>query len=240
LSACLPIKWLPGALPGQVEAALRDTLDRWTREWGAPAATGLSARMIAAREVPTPSASPWDAMPKAWSSALARALLGPAATGSPVAQRALEDATADLQALLRQRLQPQPSKPFTPAVVGHGGIEVGFELLGLRFGFVLDIAALQAGGWLAATPRPSLSAVAFEQALHGLPVPLTARLGHASVSVTDLLQLRPGDIVLLAETLDAPLQVTSPGSPLQLTAHLGASADHAAPHRRAMRWLASS
>jgi flagellar motor switch/type III secretory pathway protein FliN len=240
LSAFTPIKWLPDALPGEVEAALRDTLDRWARDWGAPAAAGLSARVLAAHEVPGPSASPWDAMPKAWSGALGRALLGPAATGSPVAQRALEDATADLQALLRQRFQPQPSEPFTPAAVGHGGIEVGFELLGQRFGFVLDIAALQAGGWLTATPRPRLAAVAFEQALHGLPVPLTARLGHASVSVTDLLQLRPGDIVLLAETLDAPLQVTSPGSPLLLTAHLGASADRAAPDRRAMRWLASS
>jgi hypothetical protein len=145
-----------------------------------------------------------------------------------------------LQDALRQRFRTASPQPFTPARVGHGGIEVCFELLGSRFSIVLDLAELQSGGWLAATPPRQLPVVAFERAVHDVPVPLTARLGHASASVTDILQLRPGDILLLNETLDAPLQVASPGSPLQLAAHLGACAVSSTPARRAMRWLASS
>ena len=241
MSACLPIKWLPVALPGEVEAALRGTLDRWTRDWGAPAASAVEVRLLAANEAAAaPSVAPWNELPAAWPGALARALLGPAATASPVAQGAVQRATADLQDTLRQRFCTLPSQSFVPAQVGHGGVEASFELLGQRFGFILDVAELQSGGWLPAVPRRQLSGVALERALHDVPVPLTAHLGHATASVTDILQLRPGDILLLTETLDAPLQVGSPGSPLQLTAHLGAATASPTPARRALRWLASS
>lgn len=240
MSACLPIKWLPEALPGRVEAALRSTLDRWARDWGAPVAAMVSVRVLAAHEAPAVVSAPCGDMPDAWFGALARALLGPGAPASPVAQAALQRATADLEDALRQRFCTASPQPFTPARVGHGGIEASFELLGSRFTIVLDLAELQSGDWLAATPPRQLPVVALEQALHEVPVPLTAHVGNASVSVTDILQLRPGDILLLNETLDAPLQVASPGSPLQLTAHLGASPASSTPARRAMRWLASS
>jgi flagellar motor switch/type III secretory pathway protein FliN len=241
LSACLPIKWLPAALPGEVGAALHSLLDHWTRDWGAPAASAVEVRLLAAWEVPTtPPAAPWSDLSAAWVGALARALLGPAATASPVALGAVQRVTADLQDTLRQRFCTRPSQPFVPARVGHGGVQASFELLGQSFGFVLDVAELQSGSWLPAVARKQLPAIALERALHDVPVPLTARLGHASASVTDILQLRPGDILLLDETLDAPLQVDSPGSPLQLTAHLGAATASSIPARRAVRWLASS
>lgn len=240
MSTCLPIKWLPAGLPGQVEAALCDVVDRWAREWGAPAATSVAVRLLAAHETPnTALAAPWHELPAAWASALGRAWLIAAASASAVAQGAIRQATADLQDALRQRFQTRPPQPFTPAVIGHGGVEASFELLGLPFGFVLDIAELQLGGWLNATPTRQLPPIPLEQALRDVPAPLIAQLGHASVSVTDILQLRPGDVLLLSETLDAPLQVTSPGSPLRLSAHLGASTNPSTPARRAMRWLAS-
>ena len=240
MSACLPIKWLPDTLPAQIETALHDVLERWAREWGAPAASSVTVRLLAAQESPAAAiAAPWGDLPKAWHGGLARALLGPAAPASPIAQGATQQATTDLQAALRRRFQSQSPQPFVPARVGHGGVEARFEMLGMPFGFVLDVTELRSGGWLPAAPARRLQAVAFEQALHDVPVPLTARLGHASVSVTDILQLQPGNILLLAETLDAPLQVTSAGSPLQLTAHLGASAAPSSSARRAMRWLAS-
>lgn len=239
MSACLPLKWLPDALPGQVETALRDVLDRWAREWGAPLATTVAVRLLSTRESPaTALPAPWDGeLPNALTSALSQALLGSVAASSPVALGALQAAIDDLRSALRLRFRPEPARPFAPARVGHGGVEASFDLMGQRFGFVLDVAALQSNGWLAAPSPRRLTAVAIEQALRDLPVPLTAQLGHASVSVTDILQLRPGDVLLLAETLDAPLKVISPGSALQLTAHLGASTTSPA---RAMRWLASS
>lgn len=239
MSACLPIKWLPDALPGQVETALRDVLDRWARDWGSPLATTVAVRLLSTRESPAAALlASWDGeLPKAWTSALFQALLGPVAASSPVAQGALQAAINDLRNALRLRFHPGPARPFAPARVGHGGVEASFDLMGQRFGFVLDVVALQSNGWLAVSSPRRLTAVAIEQALRDLPVPLTAQLGHANVSVPDILQLCPGDVLLLAETLDAPLKVISPGSPLQLTAHLGASPMSPA---RAMRWLASS
>lgn len=241
MSLCLPLKWLPAALPARIEAALRETLDRWAADWGAPKAAAVTARLLAAQEAPEPAhASPWGDLPKAWPGALTRALLGPAAPSTPIAQATLQRVTADLQDTLRRRFHAPASPPaFAPARVGHGGVALSFQLLDISFGFVLDLEALQAGGWLTPAPTAKLAAINAERALHELPVPLVARLGHASVSVTDVLQLRPGDVLLLAETLDVPLQVTSPGSTLQLSAHLGASAASATPARRAMRWLAS-
>jgi len=238
LSTSLPIKWLPADLPGQVEAALRRTLDDWTRDWGAPGATNVSARTLAAREAPAVVGSiPWDELPTEWRVTLARALLGPSAPASPVAQGAVQQATVELQEGLRQRFRTSPLRRFEPARVGNGGVEACFELLGFRFAFVLDVEELQSGGWLPAAPRRHLARIELADALRDVSVPLTAQLGHATVSVTDILQLRPGDILLLNESLDAPLQVTSPGSPLQLSAHLGATPSQ--PAHRAMRWLAS-
>jgi flagellar motor switch/type III secretory pathway protein FliN len=240
LSACLPVKWLPDTLPGHIEVALRDVLEQWAREWGAPAASSVAARRLEAQESPSATlVAPWGDLPKTWQGSLARALLGPAAPASPVAQGATQQATTDLQATLHRRFQSQTPQPFVPARIGHGGVEARFELLGMPFGFVLDLAELQSGGWLLAAPTRRLQAVPFEQALHDVSVPLTAQLGRARVSVTDILQLQPGNILLLTETLDAPLQVRSPGSPLQLTAHLGASDAPSPSTRRAMRWLAS-
>lgn len=238
MNASLPIKWLPAALPEQVEAALRSTLDSWARDWGAPATTGVSARKLAALAAPAAAApAPWEELPAAWPATLARTLLGPAAQASPVAQGAVRQATDELQQALRQRFCTSPSQRFEPASIGDSGVEASFELLGFRFAFTLDVAELQSGGWLPAAPRRPLPAVELAHALRDVPVQLTAQLGHASASVTDVLQLRPGDILLLNESLDDPLQVTSPGSPLQLFAHLGATPSQ--PARRAMRWLAS-
>jgi len=237
LSACLPVKWLPATLPAQLEAALREVLDQWSCDWGAPSAKAVSAHLLGASQAPAALCAPWGELPGEWHGALTRALLGPAALHSPVAQGALLEATADLQNALHQRLQPASAHPFTPATVGHGGVDVHFELLGLNFGFALSVADLQSAGWLATAPARRLRAIAIERALQDLPVPLTAHVGRASVSAADVLQMRPGDILLLDEPLDAPLQITSAGSPLRLTAHLGASATSA---MRAMRWLASS
>lgn len=238
MNATLSIKWLPAALPGQVEAALRGTLDNWARDWGAPAATALSTRTLAASQAAACAGStPWGELPQAWPTTLARTLLGPAAQASSVLQGAMQQATTELQQALRQRFCTSPPQRFEPARVGDGGIEASFNLLGLTFAFVLDVAELQSGGWLPAAPQRPLPTVELAHALRDVPVQLTAQLGHASASVTDILQLRPGDILLLNESLDTALRVTSPGSPLQLAAHLGATPSQ--PARRAMRWLAS-
>lgn len=240
MSHCLPIKWLPGALPGQVESTLRDLLERWSSEWGAPAARSIAAQALTAHSGPAVGRlAPWAEMSDDWFVALARALLGPASTTSAVARGAAKQATDELQHALRQRFQQHPAQAFSPARVGHGGIDVRFELLDRAFGFVLSLNELQGGGWLPLLSSQSLQPVALETALRDVPVPLRATLGHASASVTDVLQLRPGDVLLLAETLEVPLQVVSPGSSLQLSAHLGASGASTFPVRRAMRWLAT-
>lgn len=238
MSAGLAIKWLPAELQGQIEVALRGVLDGWGRDWGVPVACNVSAHTLAALEQPASlTPPPWGELPATWPAVLGRMLLGPAAPASPIVQGAVQQATNELQQALRQHFCTSPQQSFEPARIGDGGIEASFELLGFRFAFVLNVAELQSGGWLTVAARRQLPSVNLPHALRDVPVRLTAQLGHASASAADVLQLRPGDILLLNETLDNPLQVTSPGSSLQLSAHLGASTSE--PAHRAMRWLAS-
>lgn len=151
----------------------------------------------------------------------------------------MQEATTDLQASLRRRFQTAPGeRAWQPSPLGHAGVAVNFELLGHRFVMALDPEELRAGGWLKLPPSAALPKVALEQALASVAVPLTAQLGSAAVSAAEVLQLQPGDVLLLEQTLDAPLQVVCAGSPLRLHAHLGTTPATKGSAQRAMRWLA--
>lgn len=122
--------------------------------------------------------------------------------------------------------------------MGHTGLELSFDWLGESFVITLDAEELRAGGWLLPQPTQPLPAVALELALADRPVHLTAQLGTAAISATEVMQLQSGDVLLLEQTLDTPIQVISVGSALQLNAYLGATTSTLGSVQRAVRWLA--
>lgn len=239
MSACLNLQWLPDSLADEARRTLSQLLARWAADWGAPQASHVVARLLSAGIEPLDGLSPCSAWPDDWHNTLAHALIGPAGPASEVGRSAAREAAEDLQAALRQRFCAAPGeRPWPVAPLGHAGVELSFEWLGQSFVIPLDAEELRAGGWLRRQRTKPLAKVALEHALADLPVRLTAQLGSAAVSATEVLQLQAGDVLLLEQTLDTPLRVVCAGSALQLTAHLGTVPSTLGSIQRAVRWLA--
>ncbi len=241
MSTTQSILWLPESLCDQLAAELQDLFNTWAKEWGlpAPAPVRLHRVPVGASPLPADAVDLLAPPSTAWRNALAQAVFK-TRIDSPVVEGVVQRMVARLQKPLRSSFAPQITADDQCASrqrPGHEGICVSIELLGQHTGMFLSNAQLTHAGRL---PRPatrSLAAVNFEAAMASLPVPLIAELGRASLSVSDLLQLTPGDVLVLNEELAAPLRLVSPGSPLALNAHLGASHDS---HRRAVRWSTPS
>lgn len=231
--------WLGPALVGRLSEAVSGTLAGWTSVWGLPPAGLIHAEIL---EDGAEAAWPSDLVdllappPRHWLDAIARALFPLGAGESVIVDAVIRRMAEQLQQRLQGHFPRQLPDESAAGLPGHRGVLITSELLGLRCRLQLGIAELREGGWLKCAALPALPALNLERAVGELPVPLVAELGRASVSVNDLMQLAPGDVLLLEESLDAPLRVGSPGCSLALSAHLGSLDD---PPRRAARWLAA-
>lgn len=239
MSAAHPLVWLAPARVDRLSEAVRITLADWTSAWGLPAAGAIHAEISGADAATVATSDAIDLLapaPGRWCHAIARALFQLGAGESAIVDAVVSRLANQLRHKLEVQFPRQSAQASSLGLPGHQGVQISSELLGLRCGIHLGIPQLRDGGWLKCAPLPRLPAVNFERAVSELPVPLVAELGRASVNVNELMQLAPGDVLLLEETLDAPLRVGSPGCSLALSAHLGALAD---PPRRAARWLAA-
>lgn len=237
------IVWVPASLGARLAAELQALLDDWTRTWGLPAADAPQAQ---AWDAGSPALPPdvIDLLAPAsasWRDALALALLhvqGESRVADGVVRRVVASLQAAVHAALGTAPQPPTALPMAAAMAtvgapgpGHGGLALRVMLLGCRCGLAVTSEQLRRSGRLPPPPRLALPAVAFERALAAVPVPLVAQLGHARLSARELLELAPGDVLVLETGLASPLSLISPGSPLRLTAQLGATTD--ATHRAA-------
>lgn len=239
MSAALTLGWLSPLLVGRVSDAVRGMLTDWTSTWGLPAAGPLDAEILAVAADVVPPSDVIDLFAPAtdpWRDAIARSLFQLGAGESALVDAVVRRMTDQLQQTLQSQFPHGPSLGSSIGLPGHRGVRIICEVLGLRCRLEIGVVQLRDGGWLKPAPQPSLQAVNVEHAVSELPVPLVAELGRTQVSGNDLMQLAPGDVLLLEETLDAPLRVASPGCSFALSAHLGALAD---PPRRAARWLAA-
>lgn len=236
MTAAHRLCWLPAAVCAEVAATLQDMLAHWTSTWGLPSAGQVDARLLGAGEAPPPDGSNLhEPESTGWRDAIARALFERASGESAVIDGVVRRVADQLDQQLRGRFPPNSSKP-RPGLPGHRGLRARVDLLGQSCWLELGCTELGAAGWLKPAALAPLSPVDLESAASRLPVALVAELGRASVAVSELVQLAPGDVLLLEETLDAPLRVVSAGSAFVLPAQLGAIAN---PPRRAARWLAS-
>lgn len=237
MSTVRRLTWLPAAICEETAAQVGGLLSSWAAEWNVPVPGPVRCEPVAAdaafaRDLVDLLGEPVPA----WKQALAHALFKLAAPGSRLVDTVVERVIASLQQRLLQAFGADRSIAEAHGPLGDQGIQVVAEVLGQRCGFALTNAQLRASGKLKFPASQTLSSVSFESALADTPVGLLAELGKADVSVDELMQLAPGDVLLLRESLDSPLRVLAPDSALELSAHLGALSN---PPRRALRWLAS-
>ncbi|MGM9485066.1 FliM/FliN family flagellar motor C-terminal domain-containing protein [Roseateles sp. NT4] len=234
------ILWLPESLCEQLAAELQELFTAWTQAWGLPATGPVRARRVSAGESAlSPDAIDLLAPPSAaWRGALAQAVFNNR-IDSPVVEGVVRRMSERLQEPLRNSFAPQSTiaDGASQPCPGHRGIAVTVEMLGKHCGVFLSNDQLIQTGRLRRPASPPLSTMNLEAVTASLPVHLVAELGHTSLNVNDLLQLAPGDVLVLNEELAAPLRLVSPGSALALTAHLGASRDST---QRAVRWATPS
>lgn len=237
MSAFQALVWLPAAVCGDVASATDDVLSRWAETWGLPPPRpGHCEALEAGAEALQGLIDLRCAATPELKKALALALFKFDVTGSAVGDAVTEKVAEALANQLVEMFAAAPGGDEEQSPLGHQGVRVVVELLGLRCGFALTLAQLRACARLVAPPPPGIAGVNLEVALAEIAVPLVAELGRAEIDLNELMQLAPGDVLLLKEKLDMPLRVVAPGSALELAAELGAASSTC---RRAVRWLAS-
>jgi len=237
LSAVRDLTWLPASVCREICQETEGVLSAWAQAWELPEACAVECVAVASG---APNSRDFvdllDELPNSWRQALAHELFKFDAKGSALVDAVIQRVIDPLQRELRDAFVAVASAREDPVPLGDLGVRVTVELLGQRCGFELMCAQLRAAGKLKATAPAALQGVNFERAFAATPVPLVVELGHAGVSFEELMQLAPGDVLLLNEALDTPLRVLSPNSAFVLRAHLGAASNLP---QRAVRCLAS-
>ena len=227
MSEALTLAWIPHSLCLTIARQMDGLLSNWATACGLPAPAGaIAVALPGQRQEPglVPGLVNLAAPPTAeWLKVLGAALFGTDTGESAVFREATKKVVEALQQALAQTFGPPRVSPPTACPAGHAGIGLRVEVLRQPCAFFLCAAQLRASGHLQTVTAPVLGAVNLESALAGTPVPLVAELGRADIGLDELLSLSPGDVLVLKETLDAPLRIVAPGSDLALTAHLGAS-----------------
>ncbi|WP_457323211.1 FliM/FliN family flagellar motor switch protein [Roseateles sp. P5_E11] len=237
MSSVRRLTWLPEAICGEIAQEVGGLLSSWTVRWNVPAPGPVQCQPVAAGATDALDFVDLLGEPSpAWKQSLAQALFSFDAHGSPLVGVVVQRVIASLQLQVREVFGVKPAAAEEHGPLGDQGIRIAVDMLGQRCGFVMTCAQLRASGRLKSPAPEALPKVNLEQALADTPVPLMAELGKADINVEELMQLAPGDVLLLKESLDAPLRVLAPGSSLELSGHLGTIAN---PPQRALRWLAS-
>ena len=249
------------ALVARVQELTQQALAAWSRRWAIAAHCEVRAAeavrlpagsgMEFAREL---GAAPGAvlALPADLRDAVATALFGaklasrpaePAARAAdadepPVPAEALGEQAAqavvdDLRRVLSQTWQVRTwtidAAPQATPGRWHALVEVEIEAAGRRVRAWLPGLRFKA----AATAAPAVRApvVKAATACAALETSLLARVGRAELAIADIVQLQPGDVLVLDAALDQPISLSLEDDALELRAYLGAAPDG----RRAVR-----
>lgn len=246
MSYSTPLVWLPESLCDRVAQELQALLAGFCSRWDLPAPFTVQVSREACSSVADEADDDHVDLDSAWPErlrgAVTQTLFQRPFAESAILHGVLDRIERDLQLALTDKFAPVTSQPLNEvARPGHAGLVCNVEWLEIRLRLRLSCSQLRDKGWLTpTTPRPALARMDPERALAHTQVPLCAQLGSVAVNVGDLLHLVPGDVLLLSESLDEPLRITSPGSSLSLRALLGSSIPQAgsvAARHRAMRCL---
>ena len=243
MSEVWPLGWVPPSACERVAQTMNGLLASWASTWGLPAMVRASARPLDRKSGDSLDFIDLAAPPPAvWRQALSEVLFGCDATGSAVFDAVLKRVGDDLRQTIERAFGLAATGTFRAGdeapmtAPGHRGVVVQADIAGHRCGVILGHSQWRNSNGMPKPTAAPMVRVNLEKALASTPVSLVAELGRADVTIKELLALAPGDVLLLTETLDAPLRIVAPGSALVLAAHLGACLGSAPV--RAARWLA--
>ncbi len=227
-----PLLWVAAVTQERFKAAIYARLVSWAGAWGLPS----PAEPEVTDTLPTEPGSLDLAEPTAdstgpWRDRLALAVLGSGVQGSALAESVIQDCHNQFRAAL---LPPElPARgPAAAGEPGHLGLTLRAEVLGSAWHVTWSSEALLAAGVIVRPALPPLPAWQPESSLSALPVPMRAVVGTADVDVLGLLNLAPGDVIVLYQRLDDPIAVWGLDSALRLSAHLGSTEGQVA-----VQWL---
>lgn len=227
--------WLPpGAASPRLNQALEELVRLWSLHWidrGGLHTSGALTRIGDARWVQ--AAVEWRGLdcglalgvPAHTAVALGAMMLALGSDGSTEADRILlrqlgEQALADLQARLLQWLNLTSGAQWSTSTAPRhrDGPIHALEIEGLGDGTKLRLEltgalfARQLRAALPPVPKPAPLADG-RQALAKLPVALSAALGRCALTLAELADLAPGDVLVLDQPTDAPLPIALDGAP---------------------------
>lgn len=227
-----------------IERAAAEALRQWCEAWGAATEHfSVEALRLDEAQLPAP-ADEWHALhgARSWkSSALAESVCNaiglpqPAAGAVSMSAVASEEALADLQSriagLLRDlRSLSGPAASLTWPVP-RDAAGMGLVLLNVKHGLPLLSMAAQATSFKAHAPaKPDADAplkpADLDVALRAQHASLDVVLGHAELSLADMMDLGPGDVLLLDRHIHEPLQLVGGDGRVSLPVHLGRQGEH--------------
>lgn len=246
-SSIRPYTLVPSSALAAIERAAREALSSWCQAWGAPAdAFDVEAHRLEEAALPAP-ADEWHALHAAWcwkSSSLNEAvatavgLPWPAAQapGRSISTACCTEAVTELSAAMSSLLRDlrQLSGTATPSLPGPScdpGAGHGLVLLCLKHGLTTFALVAHASSFKAVSQaRPEatapLKAEDLALALRAQTATLEVVLGHAEISLADMMDLGPGDVVLLDRHIHQALVMTSSDGKVELPVHLGRQGQH--------------
>lgn len=235
---------VPASALAAIERAAEESLHRWCEAWGAaPEHFGVEALGLDEAHLPAP-ADEWHALhgARSWkSSALAESvctacgLPQPAAGATSISAACTDEALLDLQARLTALLRDPRTLSGPAATIawpapqrakGHGlvlvNVKHGLPLLSL----VAPATSFKAHGPAKADADGPLKAADLDLALRAQHASLEVVLGHAELSLADMMDLGPGDVLLLDRHIHEPLQLAGADGRVSLPVHLGRQGEH--------------
>lgn len=227
-----PLLWVSDSALERLRLAVQQRVDQWAQSWGLPNTDPARVALWHhGDDAVSADLATAEGLPPAWASALSKTLF----KGSGMRSAIVGPVLTDCHEQLRAAACPPPAEPSLAASPGHGhaGARVTLTLLGQQWVVQWTVAAMQMAGYLARPAPGPVAAWSAEATLAPLQVDLKAVIGQAEVDVLGLLNLAPGDVIVLRQRLDDPIHVQGEGTPLNLLAHLGTLQGHVA-----MQWVA--
>jgi len=235
---------------GSAVAAISDAatlaLGRWAAAWGASGdAFSVDAARLEESTLPAP-ADEWHPLHAAcsWKASGLRehvaAAIGlpasapPATTEASMSAQCVNQATEDLAAHLTG-LTRDPRElggrsaantlPADGAPSGRGLVLVSVRRGPVALALVAEAAAFKAQPAAHAASAPALKPSELDTSLRVQTASLEVILGHTELSLADMMDLGPGDVLLLDRQIHQPLVLSAIDGQVELPVHLGRQGD---------------
>lgn len=239
-----PYRLVSAGAVSAIGDAAAQALARWSADWGASGAElSVEAKRLDEAGLSAP-ADEWQPLHAGWiwkgsqlsdEVASAMGLSLPAQQDAPslsaqTITQAAQDLATQITSLLRDPRETaalqRPADLATAArMPGHGLVIVSLKRGRSTLALIADVTAFKAHTPAAEATTPPRAAD-LDAALRTPVATLEVILGHTELSLADMMDLGPGDVLLLDRHIHQPLVLTAIDGQAELPVHLGRQGEH--------------